>query len=158
MKETLSKIPKPARDDRPTWDEYFMAIARAVATRATCDRRSVGAVIVKDKRILATGYNGAPVGMRHCDHTDGADMRDGHCARSTHAEQNALVQAARYGTPIAGGTLYCTDNPCLTCAKLLINAGIVRVVYEAAYPDDLAVAMLDEAGTAIERLGARRAS
>ena len=85
---------------------------------------SVGAVIVKDKRILATGYNGAPVGMRHCDHTAGGDMRDGHCARSTHAEQNALVQAARHGTSIAGGTMYCTDHPCLTCAKLMINAGL----------------------------------
>jgi dCMP deaminase len=156
VKETLPIVPEPAHDDRPSWDEYFMAIARAVATRATCSRRSVGAVIVKDKRILATGYNGAPVGMRHCDHTDGGDMRDGHCARSTHAEQNALVQAARHGTSIAGGTLYCTDNPCLTCAKLLINAGIVRVVYEAAYPDELAAAMLGEAGIALERLDARR--
>lgn len=133
-----------------------MAITRAVATRATCSRRSVGAVIVKDKRILATGYNGAPIGMRHCDHTGGADMRDGHCARSTHAEQNALVQSARYGTSIAGGTIYCTDHPCLTCAKLLINAGIVRVVYEDSYPDDLAAAMLREAGTQVDRLGSPR--
>ena len=154
MKETLPSHPQPVTGDRPSWDEYFMAITRAVATRATCSRRSVGAVIVKDKRILATGYNGAPVGMRHCDHTGGADMRDGHCARSTHAEQNALVQAARHGTSIAGGTLYCTDHPCLTCAKLLINAGIVRIVYEAAYPDELAASMLHEAGTSLERLGA----
>jgi dCMP deaminase len=156
VKEILPAIPEPATHDRPSWDEYFMAITRAVATRATCSRRSVGAVIVKDKRILATGYNGAPIGMRHCDHTGGADMRDGHCARSTHAEQNALVQAARHGTSIAGGTIYCTDHPCLTCAKLMINAGLVRAVYEDSYPDDLAAALLREAGMQIERFEARR--
>ena len=152
MKETLPNIPQPLQHDRPSWDQYFMAIARAVATRATCSRRSVGAVVVRDKRILATGYNGAPVGMRHCDHTGGADLRDGHCARSTHAEQNALVQAARYGTGIAGGTIYLTDHPCLTCVKLLVNAGITRIVYEDSYPDDLAAAMLREAGIVVDRL------
>src|SRR5690348_6374056 len=131
--------------DRPSWDEYFMNIARAVASRSTCSRRSVGALVVKDKRILATGYNGAPAGLRHCDHTDGGDMRDGHCARSTHAEQNAIVQAAKYGTPIDGSTVYCTDQPCLTCAKLLVNAGVRRVVFEGAYPDELAVRILAEA-------------
>ena len=130
---------------RPSWDEYFMNIARAVASRSTCSRRSVGALVVKDKRILATGYNGAPAGLRHCDHTNGADMRDGHCARSTHAEQNAIVQAAKYGTPIDGATVYCTDQPCLTCAKLLVNAGARRVVFEGDYPDELAVAILAEA-------------
>src|SRR5262249_9019539 len=103
--------------DRPSWDEYFMNIAKAVASRSTCTRRSVGALVVREKRILATGYNGAPAGLRHCDHTDGADMRDGHCARSTHAEQNAIVQAARHGTMIDGATVYCTAQPCLTCAK-----------------------------------------
>ena len=130
-----------------------MAIARAVATRATCSRRAVGAVIVKDKRILTTGYNGAPVGLRHCDHSNGGDMLHGHCARSTHAEQNAIVQASRYGVPIAGSALYCTAHACLTCAKLLINAGINRVVYEDAYPDDLANDLFREAGTLIERFG-----
>lgn len=128
-----------------------MAIARAVATRATCSRRSVGAVIVKDKRILTTGYNGAPVGLRHCDHTDGRDMLHGHCARSTHAEQNAIVQASRHGVAIAESTLYCTAHACLTCAKLLINAGITRVVYEDEYPDELAIDLFREAGTVIER-------
>ncbi len=156
MKETLPQIPEPPHDDRPSWDEYFMAITRAVATRATCSRRSVGAVIVKDKRILATGYNGAPIGLRHCDHRDGGDLRDGHCARSTHAEQNALVQAARHGIAIAGGTIYCTDHPCLTCAKLLINAGLQRVVYEASYPDELAAALLREAAIPLDRFAARR--
>jgi dCMP deaminase len=128
-----------------------MAIARAVATRATCSRRSVGAVIVKEKRILTTGYNGAPVGLRHCDHTDGRDMLHGHCARSTHAEQNAIVQASRHGVAIADSTLYCTAHACLTCAKLLINAGITRVVYEDEYPDELAIDLFREAGTVIER-------
>ena len=123
-----------------------MNIARAVASRSTCSRRSVGALVVKDKRILATGYNGAPAGLRHCDHSDGADMRDGHCARSTHAEQNAIVQAAKHGTPIGGATVYCTDQPCLTCAKLLVNAGVRRVVFDGEYPDELAVAMFAEAG------------
>jgi dCMP deaminase len=132
--------------NRPSWDEYFMNIAREVATRSTCSRRSVGALIVKDKRILATGYNGAPAGLRHCDHAGGADMRDGHCARSTHAEQNAIVQAAKYGTPIDRATVYCTDQPCLTCAKLLTNAGIRRVVFDGDYPDDLAVSIFAEAG------------
>jgi dCMP deaminase len=135
----------PELRKRPSWDEYFMNIARAVASRSTCSRRSVGALIVKDKRILATGYNGAPAGLRHCDHASGGDMRDGHCARSTHAEQNAIVQAAKYGTPIDGSTAYCTDQPCLTCAKLLVNAGVRRVVFEGAYPDELAVGILEEA-------------
>lgn len=137
--------------DRPSWDEYFMNIAHAVASRSTCSRRSVGALVVRDKRILATGYNGAPAGLRHCDHTDGADMRDGHCARSTHAEQNAIVQAARHGTTIDGATVYCTAQPCLTCAKLLVNAGVKRVVYEGDYPDELAVAILHEAAIALDR-------
>jgi dCMP deaminase len=136
---------QPSTMRRPSWDEYFMNIALAVASRSTCSRRSVGAIVVKDKRILATGYNGAPAGLRHCDHTGGADLRDGHCARSTHAEQNAIVQSAKYGTPIDGGTMYCTAQPCLTCAKLLVNAGIRRVVFEGEYPDDLAVAICAEA-------------
>ena len=139
--------------DRPSWDEYFMNIAKAVASRSTCSRRSVGALVVRDKRILATGYNGAPAGLRHCDHTDGGDMRDGHCARSTHAEQNAIVQAARHGTMIDGATVYCTAQPCLTCAKLLVNAGVKRVVYDGDYPDELAVAILREGNIALDRFG-----
>jgi len=145
----------PERASRPSWDAYFLGIARAVATRATCSRRSIGALLVKDKMILATGYNGAPAGLRHCDHTGGKDLLNGHCARSTHAEQNALVQAARHGISIDGATLYCCNNPCLTCSKLLINAGVVRIVYEDSYPDDLAHDLLAEAGVKIERLPAR---
>src|SRR5579872_1462124 len=137
---------------RPSWDAYFMAIVRAVATRATCSRRAIGAVLVKNKLILATGYNGAPAGLRHCDHRDGGDLQNGHCARSTHAEQNAIVQAARHGISIEGATLYCTNNPCLACTKLLINAGVRRIVYEDIYPDALAFELLAEAGIPIEQL------
>jgi len=142
----------PQMHDRPSWDEYFRAITRAVATRATCSRKSVGAVLVKNKLILATGYNGAPAGLRHCDHRDGGDLQNGHCARSTHAEQNAIVQAARHGISIEGATLYCTNNPCLACTKLLINAGVRRIVYEDIYPDALAFELLAEAGIPIEQL------
>ena len=146
-----TSVLNPHLHDRPSWDAYFCAITRAVATRATCSRKAVGAVLVKNKLILATGYNGAPAGLRHCDHTGGADLLNGHCARSTHAEQNAIVQAARHGISIDGATLYCTNNPCLNCTKLLINAGVVRVVYEETYPDRLAFELLAESGVALER-------
>lgn len=147
-------VANPHLHDRPSWDAYFCAITRAVATRATCSRKAVGAVLVKDKLILATGYNGAPAGLRHCDHTDGGDLINGHCSRSTHAEQNALVQAARHGISIEGATVYCTNNPCLNCTKLLINAGISRIVYEELYEDPLAFELLAEAGIPVERAGA----
>ena len=118
-----------------------MQIASLVATRATCPRRSVGAVIVKDRRILATGYNGAPKGLAHCP-VDGDKhdwpvgcMRAGHCIRSLHAEQNALLQAAMLGVACDGATMYVTCQPCNTCAKMVINAGIERVIYEGDYPD-----------------------
>lgn len=142
--------------ERPSWDAYFMAIVRAVATRATCSRRAIGAVLVKNKMILATGYNGAPAGLRHCDHTHGGDLLNGHCARSTHAEQNAIVQAARHGVSIEGATLYCSNNPCLTCAKLLINAGVCRIVYDSSYPDEIAIGLLAEAGVSSERFSGQR--
>ncbi len=126
---------------RPSWDEYFMSIARIVATRATCDRGPSGSVIVRDKRILSTGYTGAPPGITHCDdvghemHTvineDGTESK--HCIRTTHNEQNAIVQAARVGTSLQGSTLYCMMTPCYVCAKLIITAGIVRVVAEKDY-------------------------
>ena len=147
----LSSVARPQGEERPSWDAYFCGITRAVATRATCSRKAVGAVLVKNKLIRATGYNGAPAGLRHCDHTDGGDLLNGHCARSTHAEQNAIVQAARHGISIEGATLYCTNNPCLNCTKLLINAGIKRIVYEDAYPDPLAFELLQESGIAVER-------
>ncbi len=126
---------------RPTWDEYFMEVCRAVAKRATCDRGRVGSVIAKDKHILVTGYAGAPKGMPHCDeighqmktvtHEDGHQSQ--HCMRTAHAEQNAIVQAAGLGISIDGATCYCRMTPCAACAKMLINGGIKRVVCEKRY-------------------------
>ena len=121
---------------RPTWDEYFMEISRAVARRATCNRGRAGCVIVKDKRIIVTGYVGSPKGLPHCDevghqmktltHEDGSQSQ--HCVRTTHAEQNAICQAAKIGVSIDGATVYCNMTPCSTCAKMIINAGIIKVV------------------------------
>lgn len=126
---------------RPTWDEYFMEVARAVAKRATCDRGRSGCVIARDKQILVTGYVGAPKGLPHCDdvghqfksttHEDGKVTE--HCVRTTHAEQNAIVQAAKLGVAIAGATVYCKMTPCIVCAKMIINSGIVRVVCDKRY-------------------------
>ncbi len=126
---------------RPSWDEYFLGITKMVATRATCDRGRSGCVITRDKRILSTGYVGAPPGIAHCDdvghemHTvineDGTQSQ--HCIRTTHAEQNAIVQAARAGTALEGATLYCHMTPCYVCAKLIITAGIKRVVADKDY-------------------------
>ncbi len=126
---------------RPGWDEYFMKIAQTAATRGTCDRGRAGCVIVKDKRIISTGYVGAPIGLPHCDeighemhtviHADGKETR--HCIRTAHAEQNAICQAARVGAKIEGATLYCKMTPCYTCAKMIINSGIKRVVCEQDY-------------------------
>lgn len=126
---------------RPSWDEYFMEIARSVAKRATCDRGRSGCVIARDKQILVTGYVGAPKGLPHCDevghqmktvtHEDGRVSQ--HCLRTTHAEQNAIVQAAKLGVSIQGGTLYCKMTPCATCAKMIVNAGITHVVCEKRY-------------------------
>lgn len=138
---------------RPSWDEYFQTITRDVAERSTCLRRHVGAIIVKDRRILATGYNGAPTGLEHCLTTGclreqlGIPSGQKHeLCRGAHAEQNAVIQAARYGVPIDGATVYCTNQPCIVCAKILINAGIRKIVYENSYPDELSEQMLGEAG------------
>ncbi len=126
---------------RPNWDEYFLSIGREVGKRATCDRGKSGCVVVKNKRILATGYAGAPVGLPHCDEV-GHMLRDiiypdgsltKHCVRTTHAEQNAICQAARFGISMEGATLYCKMEPCFTCAKMIVNAGIKRVVCEKKY-------------------------
>lgn len=128
-----------------------MQIAHLVATRATCPRRSVGALIVRDKRILATGYNGAPRGLPHCpvdgqinDWPQGC-LRAGHCIRSLHAEQNALLQAAMIGIPCEGATMYVTCQPCNMCAKMIINAGISRVIYEGDYPDPFSLELFRDA-------------
>jgi dCMP deaminase len=133
---------------RPGWDEYFMEVARTVATRATCPRASVGAVLVREHRILTTGYNGAPRNVAHCTET-GCEMVGDHCVRSTHAEANAVVQGALHGIGLAGSTAYCTHQPCVHCAKLLISAGVERIVYAEAYPDAFAQALLAEAGVAL---------
>ncbi len=146
---------------RPSWDRYFMEITNLVASRSTCLRRQVGAVIVRDKRILATGYNGAPAGLRHCAEIgclrEKLGVRSGEkheLCRAIHAEQNAIIQAASFGSPMAGATVYVTHHPCILCSKIIINAGIRRVVYCQGYPDELARRILREAKLAVEKLGA----
>jgi dCMP deaminase len=119
---------------RASWDEYFMNIAKEVASRATCDRKHVGAVIVRDKSILATGYNGSVRGLGHCD-DEGHLMEDGHCVRTVHAEANAIVQAARNGMRIEGASITVTASPCWGCFRLIANAGIVRIVFGEFYRD-----------------------
>jgi dCMP deaminase len=119
---------------RASWDEYFMNIAREVSTRSTCDRKFVGAVIVRDKSILATGYNGSIRGLSHCDE-DGHLMEDGHCVRTVHAEANAIVQAARNGVRIEGASIYVTASPCWGCFRLVANAGLARVSFGEFYRD-----------------------
>jgi dCMP deaminase len=133
---------------RPSWDEYFMEIARTVATRATCPRASVGAVLVREHRILTTGYNGAPRGVAHCTEA-GCIVVNDHCLRATHAEANAVVQGALHGVSVHGATAYCTHQPCVNCSKLFISAGIIKIVYEHPYPDAVAAELLAEAGVAV---------
>jgi len=133
---------------RPGWDQYFMEIAHTVATRATCPRLAVGAVLVREHRILTTGYNGAPHGVAHCTES-GCIMVNDHCVRATHAEANAIVQGALHGVSVAGSTAYCTHQPCVNCTKLLISAGIVKIVYDVPYPDRIATELVTEAGVAL---------
>lgn len=144
---------------RPTWDEYFLEVAGLVSKRATCLRRKVGAVLVKDKKILATGYNGAPSGLKHC--IDIGCLRQElkipsgerhELCRGLHAEQNVLLQAALYGISTKESTLYVTNQPCIICAKMLINAGIEEIVINDGYPDKLALDFLKEARIKIRRL------
>ncbi len=125
-----------------------MEIARTVATRATCPRASVGCVIVREHRILTTGYNGAPRGVAHCTEA-GCVLRDDHCVRTTHAEANAVIQGALHGIALQGAMAYCTHQPCVGCSKLLISAGIVKIVYQDPYPDPVALALLTEAGVTL---------
>ena len=140
-REEVKKEVKQEKYERPSWDEYFMEIAKMVGTRGTCDRGRAGAVLVKNKRILTTGYVGSPMGLPHCDE-EGHLMHDvinpdgkisKHCIRTVHAEQNAILQAALHGISTAGATLYVKFEPCFTCAKMIINAGIKRVVCEKMY-------------------------
>ena len=144
---------------RPSWPEYFMAITKLVATRSTCLRRQVGAILVKDKRILASGYNGAPSGLRHCEEVGCLRMDSSipsgerhELCRGLHAEQNLILQAAYHGISIKDAILYCTNKPCVICTKMIINAGIAKIYYEDGYDDPLSDQMLSEAGLEIERL------
>ncbi len=136
---------------RPTWDEYFLQIARTVATRATCPRASVGCVLTRSHRILTTGYNGAPRGVAHCSEA-GCILVHDHCQRATHAEANAIVQGALHGVGLEGATAYCTHQPCVNCSKLLISAGVDRIVYLTPYPDPVATALLAEANVEVLHL------
>lgn len=149
-------INEPSTLDRPSWDEYFIKLAHEVATRTTCMRRAVGALIVKDKRILATGYNGVPTKIRHCSEVGclrqelGVPSGERHeICRGLHAEQNAIIQAARYGIDISDASIYVTTQPCVVCAKMIINAGLTEIVYENPYPDELAMSMLEESGISL---------
>ena len=150
MTDTPLHPPEEHRQ-RPSWDDYFLQIAFTVAQRSTCDRAHVGCALVRDRRILTTGYNGAPAGLPHCDDV-GHLLVDGHCVRTLHAEQNALIQAALHGVGTEGATAYVTHQPCLTCAKMLINAGIRRVVYAGHYPDPLSRSFLDAAAVELTHL------
>ncbi len=149
----------PQKRKRPGWDIYFLKIAQLASSRSTCIRRQVGAVLVKDKKILATGYNGVPSGIAHC--TDIGCLRDAQqipsgqrheLCRGLHAEQNAILQAAYHGVSIRGSSLFCTNFPCVICSKMLINAGIRQICYLEGYPDSLSEEMLKEAGTELQQI------
>ncbi len=143
---------------RPSWDHYFMDITRFVATRSTCLRRQVGAILVRDKRILSTGYNGAPRGIKHC--LEAGCLREQleipsgerhELCRALHAEQNVIIQAALHGVGINSATLYCSNLPCVICSKMLINAGIRKIVFHEGYPDELSREFLSTAGIELYR-------
>lgn len=142
---------------RPSWPRYFMDITQLVATRSTCLRREVGAIIVKDRHILSTGYNGPPRGVPHCDELGGclrermkipSGQRHEIC-RAVHAEQNAIIQAAKMGITVEGAEMYITTQPCFICAKMIINAGITRIIMDEGYPDRLAEEILEQAGVEV---------
>ncbi len=143
----------PGEENRPSWEAYFMDIAALVAKRSTCLRRMVGAAVVKNKRILATGYNGAPTGIRHCievgclrQQMNVASGERHELCRGIHAEQNAIIQAAFHGVSIKDASLFCTNLPCSICAKMIINAGIKKIYYRDGYADLMSTEMLAEAG------------
>jgi len=147
---------------RPSWDEYFLELADLVASRSTCLRRHVGAVLVRQERIIATGYNGAPRGLGHCLDIgclrEEMDIPSGHryeLCRGVHAEQNAIINAAYYGVSTQDTVIYCTNQPCIICARILINAGITRVVHRGNFDDSLAVKFMQEAGIELLELPLR---
>jgi len=148
----------PGESERPSWDAYFMDITFLVAKRSTCLRRAVGALVVKDKRILSTGYNGAPTGIKHCNEAGClraelkvASGEKHELCRGIHAEQNAIIQAAFHGVGIKGATLFCTNLPCSICAKMIINAGIKKICYHSGYADAISKEMLDAAGIEVKK-------
>jgi len=158
-KKSSAAVMREKKKKRPDWDSYFLDIVDLVSRRSTCCRRSVGAGLVRDSRILATGYNGAPSKLQHC--LDIGCLREQlkvpsgerhELCRGLHAEQNAIIQAALHGVSTKGSTLYCTNHPCVICAKMIINAGISRVVIRDGYHDQLAAEMLKEAGIRVEQL------
>ena len=159
QKQTRSRNKRAGYGKRPSWDEYFLQMAELVSQRATCLRRKVGAVLVKDKRILATGYNGAPSGLPHC--LDVGCLREQlkipsgqrhELCRGLHSEQNAIIQASLHGVSIKGGTLYLTHQPCIICAKMLINSGIKDIVIADGYPDKMAMDFLKESKIKVRKL------
>ncbi len=137
--------------NRASWDEYFMRIAKEVSTRATCDRKHVGAVIVRDKSILASGYNGSIRGLPHCDEV-GHMMVDNHCVRTIHAENNAIIQAARNGVRIDQSTIYVTASPCWNCFKMIANAGIIRIAFAEFYRDERIFEFAEKLGIALQEV------
>ena len=146
-------------ENRPSWETYFMNITNLVAQRSTCLRRAVGAVLVKDKRILSTGYNGAPANLKHCLEVGclreqrGIESGKMHeLCRGIHAEQNAIIQAAYHGVSVKGAVIYCTNQPCSICARMIINAGIVKIFYQSGYADPLAQELLGEANIELKQI------
>ena len=147
------------KESRPSWGTYFMNITNLVAERSTCTRRAVGAVLVKNKRILSTGYNGAPTGLKHCLEVGclreqlGIESGKMHeLCRGIHAEQNAIIQAAYHGVSVNGAVIYCTNQPCSICARMIINAGIQKIYYQSGYADPLAKELLGEAGIKLKQI------
>jgi len=141
----------PSKRKRASWNEYFMRIAMQAATRSTCDRKHVGAVIVRDKTVLSTGYNGSIRGMPHCDDV-GHMMENGHCIATVHAEANAIIQAARHGIAIDNADIYVTASPCWNCFKLIANSGIRRIFYLEFYRDEKILAVAPKAGIILEQV------
>lgn len=147
------------KETRPSWETYFMNITNLVAERSTCLRRAVGAVVVKDKRILSTGYNGAPTGLKHCLEVGCLRQKLGiesgkmhELCRGIHAEQNAIIQAAYHGVSVKGANIFCTNQPCSICARMIINAGIEKIYYQSGYADPLAIELLEEAKIELKQI------
>ncbi|SHF00114.1 deoxycytidylate deaminase [Alkalibacter saccharofermentans] len=144
--------------ERPSWDEYFLDMLEVIKKRSTCMRRQVAALIVKDKRIIATGYNGAPTGIAHCGEVGCLRAQQSipsgsrhELCRGIHAEQNAIIQSAVHGVSVKDSTIYITHSPCVLCAKMIINAGIKRIVYSGDYPDEMSASLLKEAGIVVDK-------